>query len=223
MDDEGELNCQLFDKSGKEIYNGPIDSYNLQKSTKYAITMSRGENLNIFRNLKLTFIENLQKKQKKGNLYNFKGHSQNFDPRGVIEKGIFKKGKYEGSLQAGQVIDLSSGLLREYTDETQPNKSSSAGKSIGSNLESVTVNKKFFKGKFFNLVDPQPSESKVQIDELASIQELSLPFCRYGCYTLGIPKFCAFKNEMGDKIEKEFGQCTTIKMLTGLKDLQSLL
>ena len=93
--------------------------------------MSRGENLNIFRNLKLTFIENLQKKQKKGNLYNFKGHSQNFDPRGVIEKGIFKKGKYEGSLQAGQVIDLSSGLLREYTDETQPNKSSSAGKSIG--------------------------------------------------------------------------------------------
>ena len=98
MNKEGELGCLLLDKDGKEIYKGPADSQSLQKNTKYAITLSKSINLNVFRNLKLTFIENLQKKQKKGNVYCFKGHSQNFDPKGKIEKGTFKKGKYEGTL-----------------------------------------------------------------------------------------------------------------------------
>ena len=28
---------------------------------------------------------------------------------------------------------------------------------------------------------------------------------------------------MGDKLDKEFGSCTTVKMLTGLRDLKALL
>lgn len=62
MDKEGVLECVLKDKTGKEIYQGPVDQQTLQKSSKYAITLSKGDDLNVFRNLKLTFIENLQKK-----------------------------------------------------------------------------------------------------------------------------------------------------------------
>jgi len=59
MDKEGVLECVLKDKTGKEIYSGPVDQQTLQKSSKYAITLSRAENLNVFRDLKLTFVENL--------------------------------------------------------------------------------------------------------------------------------------------------------------------
>ena len=71
-------------------------------------------------------------------------------------------------MQTGQAIDLNSGLLREYSDESQSKKS----KLTSSNLESVKKKKKFFKGKFFNLVDPLPSETKVKIEDLTSIEEL---------------------------------------------------
>lgn len=217
-----ESNCfqaQILDKNSTEIYKGAIDTGILQKSTKYAITWPAGKSVNPFINIRLIFVEKMFKKSKKGSLYYFKGHSQTFDLQGNIEKGVFKKGKYMGSLVTGQVIDMENSQLWEYVDASleNPTNSKKNSKNQKSWLTSVTINKQFFKGKYYDISDhlyPQSinyskqnhpsfrknskgSKGSKNCNLPKSIILLTNPICRFGCYTLGIPKVCAFKNELG--------------------------
>jgi hypothetical protein len=92
-------------------------------------------------------------------------------------------------------------------------------------LESVTINKKFFKGKYYEIKDSIHNPFKLDINYPAvkSVEYLERPICRYGCFTLGIPKICAIKNELGNQVEEEIVKCTSVKMLMGLDEIKNLL
>jgi hypothetical protein len=73
--EDGILDSTILDKTGKEIFRGPIDQGYLQKTTKYAITWPGTKSFNPFNDIRLTYAEQMFKKSKKGSIYFFKGHS----------------------------------------------------------------------------------------------------------------------------------------------------